>query len=147
MNYTQHYQLPQWVETDRIMMSDFNDMTAKLDTGLAAAAQGNCRIVTGSYVGTGTYGSEHPNTLTFTFQPRVIFLDTYADESYNSIPEYYILFQGAPRFVTPGGNSRNALLWNENMVSWYYTGRADDSDGPERQLNISGRTYHYITIG
>ena len=35
MNYTQHYQLPQWVDSDRIMMDDFNDMTQKLDTGLA----------------------------------------------------------------------------------------------------------------
>ena len=39
MNYTQHYQLPQWVETDRIMMDDFNDMTAKLDSGLAELSE------------------------------------------------------------------------------------------------------------
>ena len=48
MNYTQHYQLPQWVDSDRIMMDDFNDMTAKLDSGLAAAvtaaAEANCYI-------------------------------------------------------------------------------------------------------
>ena len=35
MNYTPHYQLPQWVETDRIMMDDFNDMTQKIDSGLS----------------------------------------------------------------------------------------------------------------
>ena len=28
MNYTTNYHLPQWVETDRILMDDFNDMTA-----------------------------------------------------------------------------------------------------------------------
>ena len=39
MHYTQHIQLPQWVETDRIMMSDFNDMTAKIDEGIAAVAE------------------------------------------------------------------------------------------------------------
>ena len=36
MHYTQHIQLPQWVESDRIMMDDFNDMTAKIDEGIAA---------------------------------------------------------------------------------------------------------------
>ena len=35
MNYTQNYQLPQWVETDRILMEDFNDMTQKLETALS----------------------------------------------------------------------------------------------------------------
>ena len=40
MNYTQHYQLPQWVETDRIMMDDFNDLTAKLDSGLQQLVEG-----------------------------------------------------------------------------------------------------------
>ena len=29
MNYTANYQLPQWVETDRIMMEDFNEAMAK----------------------------------------------------------------------------------------------------------------------
>ena len=29
MNYTQHYQLPQWVETDRILRTDFNDAYPK----------------------------------------------------------------------------------------------------------------------
>ena len=39
MNYTQHIQLPQWVESDRIMMDDFNDMAAKIDEGIAAVAE------------------------------------------------------------------------------------------------------------
>ena len=34
MNYTANYQLPQWVETDRIMMDDFNEMACKIDSGL-----------------------------------------------------------------------------------------------------------------
>ncbi len=33
-------------------MEDFNDMTEKLDEALAG--KGNCRLYTGSYVGTGT---------------------------------------------------------------------------------------------
>ena len=34
MNYTENYQLPQWVETDRIMMADFNEAMAKVDQGI-----------------------------------------------------------------------------------------------------------------
>ena len=64
MNYTQNYQLPQWVETDRILMEDFNDMTEKLDAALGdhaetlaehaaiLPAKGNCSIYTASYRGT-----------------------------------------------------------------------------------------------
>lgn len=36
MNYTENYKLPTWTLTDRIQMQDFNDMTAKIDSGLTA---------------------------------------------------------------------------------------------------------------
>ena len=39
MNYTANYQLPQWVETDRIMMDDFNEMACKIDSGLKHLSQ------------------------------------------------------------------------------------------------------------
>ena len=35
MNYTEKYHLPQWEETDRIMRTDFNQMCADMETGLA----------------------------------------------------------------------------------------------------------------
>ena len=38
MNYTTNYQLPQWVKEDRIMMEDFNDMTAKVDEALGTVS-------------------------------------------------------------------------------------------------------------
>ena len=37
MNYTTNYHLPQWVESDRIMMEDFNDAMAGIDQGLQGA--------------------------------------------------------------------------------------------------------------
>ena len=37
MNYTINYHLPQWVETDRIQMEDFNDAMAAMDQGMAEA--------------------------------------------------------------------------------------------------------------
>ena len=37
MNYTTNYHLPQWAETDRIMMEDFNQMCADIDQGIKTA--------------------------------------------------------------------------------------------------------------
>ena len=37
MEYTENYQLPQWVESDRILMEDFNQAMAAIDTGVKAA--------------------------------------------------------------------------------------------------------------
>ena len=34
MNYTENYQLPQWAESDRVLMADFNSLNSKLDTAL-----------------------------------------------------------------------------------------------------------------
>lgn len=39
MNYTEKYHLPQWEETDRIMRTDFNQMCADMESGLAGNAQ------------------------------------------------------------------------------------------------------------
>ena len=37
MNYTTNYHLPQWVETDRIQMEDFNQMCSDIDEGIKTA--------------------------------------------------------------------------------------------------------------
>lgn len=37
MNYTQNYHLPQWEKTDRIVMEDFNQMCAGIDSGIREA--------------------------------------------------------------------------------------------------------------
>ena len=37
MNYTKNYHLPQWEETDRVMRTDFNQMCADIDQGVAEA--------------------------------------------------------------------------------------------------------------
>ena len=34
MNYTENYQLPQWVASDRVLMADFNDAMSKTDQAL-----------------------------------------------------------------------------------------------------------------
>lgn len=36
MNYTKNYQLPQWEETDRVLMEDFNEANSQVDQIMAA---------------------------------------------------------------------------------------------------------------
>ena len=94
MNYTKNYHLPQWVETDRIMMEDFNDAMSDIDQGIktaqdtadtaeskADAAQttansvadaytpDNQPYVAGTYVGTGT-----DTTVTLGFRPKFVII-------------------------------------------------------------------------
>ena len=39
MNYTEKYHLPQWEESDRVMRTDFNQMCADLEAGIARAQE------------------------------------------------------------------------------------------------------------
>lgn len=142
-NYTKHYQLHQWEPEDPFLRTDFNEDLEKIDSALGGL--GNCRIVAGSYVGTGEFGPEHPNQLTFDFKPLVIFIDIHTTDDYNSVPRYYLFFYGASNAYAAGTQTRNTLTWSDTGVSWYF-GDTRDTDGDARQFNTS-RTYHYLAIG
>lgn len=43
MERTQYFELPQWAEDDRILMTDFNEAMAKIEAGLAGARERACR--------------------------------------------------------------------------------------------------------
>ena len=93
------------------------------------------QIYTGSYTGTGTYGSSNPNTLTFPFEPKILVVGNYWQ---------FTAPYGCPSAPCMGsGNSVGGvnLNWSGNSVSWYST-RSDTS-----QLNESGKTYNYFAIG
>ena len=87
MQQTSHYQLNQWDAEDRIQREDFNADNMKTDQALAqqrdelvaltaaAALYGNCKIVYGSYTGTGKYGSSNQNQLTFSAKPLLVIVE------------------------------------------------------------------------
>ena len=105
MNYTTNYHLPQWVESDRILMEDFNQAMETLDGGIAAAKAAadtakttadnaycpeNKPYVFGSYKGTGSQQS-----ITLGFKPSaLIIMRNYGSNN----PEDA---EGAWAFVTP----------------------------------------------
>ena len=102
----------------------------------------NCRITYGSYVGTGTSGRNHPNSLTFNFYPLFVIVMSRAAQGRD----------GSPCFMMRGetvGNSTTEfasinLSWTNSGVSWY---DVDSFSKPENQNNTEGVTYHYIAFG
>ena len=138
MNYTENYQLPQWVETDRVLMEDFNDNNEKIDAALAEMAQaaagaGNCRIVYGSYQGTGEYGPSHPTTLTFTGKPLAILV--------SGMYQFFSVrgTTSAVAYYSSNQEAMESLTWGENSVSWV-------SASAGQQLNENNTSYYYIAL-
>lgn len=106
---------------------------------------GGVQIATGSYVGTGTYGINNLNSLTFNFVPKMVWLDILNIDVFNNIPRYCILFQGCMKAFSRNGDKRLTVGWNGNGVTWFFSGYADS--GASCQFNTSGQTYHYMAIG
>lgn len=99
---------------------------------------GGTRIEVVSYVGTGTYGSSNPNSLTFDFVPKVIVIQS----SENSIYGSCIVLNGTKNAITyPSTNDFSKFSWNEKTVSWY------NQNDVDYQLNMSGVKYTAIAIG
>lgn len=131
MNHTTNLHLPQWEESDRIMRTDFNDAMSAIDDALAAC--GNCKIETGSYVGTGAYGSGTQNTLTFSGKPTAVFVT--GDRS------FWALYGNTTASVEYGsGGNLISVTWTENSISWYHDTNA------YTQMNVSGATYYYMAL-
>ena len=135
-NYTENYQLPIWAADDAFLRTEFNEANEKIDAALGVLAQsmGNCRIVTGSYTGTGEYGSAHPNTLTFDGPPLLLFVGKYW--------QFWAIRGSTGAAPIGGGNNVQSvtLTWNGNTVQWY-SSRSETS-----QLNEAQTTYHYLAL-
>ena len=144
MTKTTNYQLNQWAKSDRLRMDDFNADNTKIDAALkanadaiaeTAAACGNCRIVYGSYVGNGQYGSSNPKTLTFDGTPLFIVLSG----------RYHFYSVKGSRYAQTICSTSLApttlfMTWDSQSVSWY------TSESADKQLNLSDETYFYIAL-
>lgn len=117
------------------------------------------KVVSGSYKGTGTYGQDNPNSLTFSFKPKILFIAgkacTYKNYTNDGIAVVVIsnsIFFPYFLFVPPnGGNhfSENAILSRGETVSWYQTktNNMESNDRAAAQFNVSGSYYKYVAIG
>jgi len=132
MNYTENYALPQWEKSDRIMMDDFNEAMAAIDTGLKAMETAIPKIKVGTYTGNGA-GSRFiqldgtPDVLIVTYQGR--------------IGQGNILYGGVihPGSYPSGGSEAITLGTNGFTVKG---GTADTM----YRANMNGTKYHYLAI-
>ena len=128
--------------------------------GQLSAAMGACKIQTGSYTGTGTYGSANPCSLTFDFVPRIMALmrnGSLFSQSSNGLSYQiltpFVLEQQIGSMMSDGtygimGTSVLVLSWNGKSVTWY----AKSSNNAYyvtaySQANVAGQTYHYLALG
>lgn len=150
-NYTTNYQLNQWTRSDRIMLKDFNADNAKIDAALKAVADGGAKLAVGSYTGTGGYGAENANSLTFDFVPKIVWIVT---QNQYSTPHRAVLIHGCTAASSSDYRSYgiSSVTWDDaaRSVTWYAAPQGGSgSIKPEvaAQMNSDGVTYLYVAIG
>lgn len=134
------------------------NMSEALDK-LAPLMISGARIATGSYTGTGTYGSSNPNTLTFPFEPKVVFIQgewsSSVDDAVNKAiiicsndffeTDYHVIGNSTGSQTTGGGVCN--LTVDGNTISWYLKRAFQSTSNVYAQLNLSGITYTYVAFG
>lgn len=113
-------------------ITSYNTATKPTPSDIGAAA-----IATGSYVGTGTYGNSNKNSLTFSFEPKLVIIQDRTEKSLGASKRIIFVYDSP---LTDSGLI--TVEWNKNGVSWYTT-----NNDSEVQLNAAGRTYRYVAIG
>lgn len=102
------------------------------------------KIETGNYVGTGTHGSNNPNTLTFGFVPKVWgWLGYKSNGSVFFLPSIAFIQWGEKNIqiaIGTGSSGGCFPTYQNSSVSW-------SANTVYVQANQSGYTYYYFAIG
>lgn len=118
------------------------------------ATQPSVQIASGTYIGTGTYGSFNPNRLQLEFAPKFLVVAPQektssgieSDSAYGIASTPFIVWAGQPGSASSQGSgyvqsANNKVSVSGNSVSWY------SSLSAEYQLNTRISTYYYFAIG
>ena len=102
----------------------------------------NAKIQTGSYVGTGTHGSDNPCTLTFDKMPVLVAIDTGSILNKDATCPPFVKGCAYTNYCS-GKYSINYgidVKWTDNSISWY------SSNDNTIQMNLNNVTYYYVAI-
>lgn len=108
------------------------------------------KIETGSYVGTGKYGSANPNSLTFDIEPDYLFISSaagYAESAYNIIIPVCALTEEYKDYAYMVNNfetSRYGFAKKVGKTVYWYNGNGSYA---YQQANTSGATFNYCCVG
>lgn len=128
-------------------VSNTSDPT--VDEALAQLNTIKPKIQTGSYVGTGLYGESNPNSLTFNFTPKILFIGGGNEGTYvGAFPFIY----GASEVVSVHNVISDKMTglrvtWNEKSVSWFFAYGAINPNPSWVQLNGGNANYFWVAIG
>ena len=104
-----------------------------------AIANAGVKIVTGSYVGNGQTGAEHPCSLTFPFPPKMVWIYQWS----GAVMTQPILPGMSSAYLYCGSMSYNIDVSFEGMeLSWYST-----LENTTAQMNGNNTTYYWVAIG
>lgn len=121
------------------------------DKAFLALFNQNIKIATGNYMGTGNYGIDNKNSLTFNFTPKIIMIieDELKNDTYdgNSICWFVndLIHGIKPTTTNSVLGSRVSISWSENKVEWY--SESDQSHSNRQQGNILNKNYTYVALG
>ena len=122
--------------------------TGVSDLKTLAQSISDLHVVTGTYKGTGTYGSNNKTSLTFARTPKVLLVQP--TENGNQKCAGFIVQQGVKQ-NTNGGVADDAWIgnlyfeWNGHTVAWY-SGYLSSGTAAGFQCNLKDAEYRYIAI-
>lgn len=148
MKETEHLGLKLLEYGDVLSPVPLNKNAEILDTQLQqlrTLLAGGWKLEYGSYVGTNVYGSGNPNSLTFSFEPKFVWILP-VNSSGRYITKAY-LFNGVTKMFSNGSNSPGyqcVLTWGTKCASWYTT---STSNCAYVQCNSQAYTYYWFALG
>ena len=100
------------------------------------------KIAIGNYNGNGQYGQDHPNTLTFDFEPKFFFIMGQKDTRLADTAMMWIRPNPYLQPVeTPSSPFYGCYMSTSgNTLSWYTNSSSD-------QFNSEGYKYYYLALG
>ena len=150
-NQTPIYGLNQWSLSDSVIMEEFNEDNRKTEQALLDLKAGIPKIATGSYVGTGEGGPDHPNALEFGFIPQLVLIICEEETPTHHTPWIFMRPWKRSTFYHDGNASSNTyytyVTWTDKGVSWYGKYDNGNSVSGSGQMNTKDKTYHYFAIG
>ena len=113
---------------------------------------GGAKVEFGSYVGDGQFGSSHPNTLTFSFTPKMWgvyarFVPFGQTEMPDSIYSYVYTFPWGVEAMPQTPTDNNVTVFSDQKIS--YSGNTVTYYGisANNQMNDEEINYYYFAIG
>lgn len=143
------------LSADKLPNDAFQQIKTLIDN-VQTSADGKAKIQTGSYVGTGTHGSDNPCSLTFDFEPQIVII-TAPHFTTNTTAQFIASYGGTvtcipQTYKNPNGSNytstKTVIQYNliGNNLTWYYLDCYTAFSYAEASFNYLNKTYYFIAI-